>query len=141
MLLGAEEGILMGDRTGLVHEVKHQTGGHGADAVIEAIGNPEAWELATLLVRKGGSINFFGGCPSGTKVGLDTALLHYSEITCKASFHHTPSHIRRALEYLAQGKVDATQLVNHEQRLSDLPKVLHDLAHRRNGQIKTAIIP
>jgi L-iditol 2-dehydrogenase len=141
MLLGAEEGILMGDRRALIAAVKDQTSGHGADAVIEAVGQPEAWELATLLVRKGGSINFFGGCPTGTKVGLDTGLLHYSEITCKASFHHTPSHIRRALEYVAQGKVSATQFVNHEQPLSDLPKVLHDLAHRRNGQIKTAIIP
>jgi L-iditol 2-dehydrogenase len=141
MLLGAEEGILMGDKHALIAAVKDQTSGHGADAVIEAVGQPEAWELATLLVRKGGSINFFGGCPTGTKVGLDTGLLHYSEITCKASFHHTPSHIRRALEYVAQGKVSATQFVNHEQPLSDLPKVLHDLAHRRNGQIKTAIIP
>jgi len=141
MLLGAEEGIVMRDRHDLIRDVKDQTGGHGADAVIEAIGQPEAWELATLLVRKGGSINFFGGCPSGTKVGLDTGLLHYSEITCKASFHHTPSHIQRALEYVAQGKVSASQLVNHEQPLSDLPKVLWDLAHRRNGQIKTAIIP
>jgi L-iditol 2-dehydrogenase len=141
MLLGAEEGILMGNKQALIAEVRDQTGGHGADAVIEAIGHPEAWELATLLVRKGGSINFFGGCSSGTKVGLDTGLLHYSEITCKASFHHTPSHIRRALEYVAQGKVSASQLVNHEQPLRDLPQVLHDLAHRRNGQIKTAIIP
>jgi L-iditol 2-dehydrogenase len=141
MLLGAEEGILMGDKHALIREVKDQTSGHGADAVIEAIGNPDAWELATLLVRKGGSINFFGGCPHGTRVGLDTGLLHYSEITCKASFHHTPSHIRRALEYVAQGKVSADQLVNHEQPLSDLPQVLYDLAHRRNGQVKTAIIP
>lgn len=141
MTLGAEEGILMGDRTDLIRELKEQTNGQGADAVIEAIGNPEAWELAMLLVRKGGVINFFGGCPNGTKVGLDTGLLHYSEITCKASFHHTPSHIRRALEYVAQGKVSADQLVNHEQPLSDLPQVLFDLAHRRNGQIKTAIIP
>jgi L-iditol 2-dehydrogenase len=141
MLLGAEEGILMGDKHSLIDAVKDQTSGYGADVVIEAIGQPEAWELATLLVRKGGSINFFGGCPNGTKVGLDTGLLHYSEITCRASFHHTPSHIRRALEYLAQGKVSARQLVNHEQPLSDLPRVLYDLAHRRNGQIKTAIIP
>ena len=141
MLLGAEEGIVMRDKHDLIRDVKEQTSGHGADAVIEAIGQPEAWELATLLVRKGGSINFFGGCPTGTKVGLDTGLLHYSEITCKASFHHTPSHIRRALEYVAQGKVSASQLVNHEQPLSELPQVLFDLAHRRNGQIKTAIIP
>jgi L-iditol 2-dehydrogenase len=74
-------------------------------------------------------------------VGLDTSLLHYSEITCKASFHHTPLHIRRALEFLAKGKVNANLLVNHEEPLSQLPQVLHDLAHRRNGQIKTAIIP
>ena len=141
MLLGAEEGIVMRDKHDLIRDVRDQTSGHGADAVIEAIGQPEAWELATLLVRKGGSINFFGGCPTGTKVGLDTGLLHYSEITCKASFHHTPSHIRRALEYVAQGKVSASQLVNHEQPLSELPQVLFDLAHRRNGQIKTAIIP
>jgi L-iditol 2-dehydrogenase len=89
--LGADEGILIGDRQNLLKELKEHTSGRGADVVIEAIGQPESWELATQLVRKGGTINFFGGCPSGTKVGLDTGLLHYSEITCKASFHHTPS--------------------------------------------------
>ncbi len=141
MAMGADEGILMGDYGILTSELKHHTGGRGADVVIEAIGQPEAWELATRLVRKGGVINFFGGCPTGTKVGLDTALLHYSEITCKASFHHTPEHIRRALEVIADGKVSARYLVNHEEPLSALPKVMADLAHRRNGQIKTAIIP
>jgi len=141
MLLGADEGLLMGNHAELASELKSLTGGRGADVVIEAIGHPEAWELATQLVRRGGTINFFGGCPSGTKVGLDTGLLHYSEITCKASFHHTPAHIRRSLEFLAQGKVNASFLVNHEEPLSQLPQVLHDLAHRRNGQIKTAIIP
>jgi L-iditol 2-dehydrogenase len=141
MLLGADEGLLMGSHASLATELKSRTAGRGADVVIEAIGNPEVWELATQLVRRGGTINFFGGCPSGTKVGLDTGLLHYSEITCKASFHHTPAHIRRSLEFLAQGKVNASFLVNHEEPLSQLPQVLRDLAHRRNGQIKTAIIP
>ncbi len=147
MLLGADEGVLISRNvdlnkdTGLVSEVKARTGGRGADVVIEAIGRPEAWELATLLVRKGGVINFFGGCPNGAKVGLDTSLLHYGEITCKASFHHTPAHIRRSLELIAEGKVNASHLVNHEQPLSELPRVLHDLAHHRNGQVKTAIIP
>jgi len=141
MLLGADEGILMGNYAALVSAVKARTNGRGADVVVEAIGNPASWELATQLVRKGGAINFFGGCPSGTKVGLDTALLHYSEITCKASFHHTPSHIRRSVALIAEGKVTAAHLVNHEEPLSHLPRVLYDLAHHRNGQIKTAIIP
>jgi L-iditol 2-dehydrogenase len=141
ILLGADEGVLMGDADALRSEVRGATGGRGADVMIEAIGHPEAWELATQLVRKGGVVNFFGGCPSGTKVGLDTALLHYSEITCKASFHHTPYHVRRSLELVAEGKVTAQHLVNHTEPLDRLPQVLHDLANRRNGHMKTAIIP
>ncbi|HWF48642.1 MAG TPA: alcohol dehydrogenase catalytic domain-containing protein [Bryobacteraceae bacterium] len=141
ILLGADEGVLMGDPQALRSEVRAATGGRGADVMIEAIGHPDAWEMATQLVRKGGVINFFGGCPSGTKVGLDTSLLHYSEITCKASFHHTPYHVRRALELIAERKVTAKHLVNHTEPLERLPQVLDDMANRRNGQMKTAIIP
>ncbi len=147
LTLGADEGILTSKNVDLkgdsavISELKARTGGRGADVVIEAIGRPESWELATSLVRKGGLINFFGGCPTGTKVGLDTTLLHYGEITCKASFHHTPAHIRRSLELVAEGKINAADFVNHEQPLSELPQVLHELAHHRNGHVKTAIIP
>ena len=141
ILFGADEGIAMGAPEPAIREVKAQTGGRGADVVIEAIGQAEVWELATRLARKGGTINFFGGCPTGTTVGLDTSLLHYSEITCKASFHHTPAHVRRALEMIADGVIDGTHMVNHEEPLTQLPQVLQDLAYRRNGQIKTAIIP
>lgn len=141
MVLGADEGMLMGDSSALISAVKATTGGRGADVVIEAIGHPNTWEVATHLVRRGGVVNFFGGCSSGTKVGLDTSLLHYSEITCKASFHHTPSHVRRALDLIANGVVNASHIVNHEEPLSQLPQILSDLAQRRNGQIKTAIIP
>ncbi len=140
--LGAHEGIVMGaDRNAIAEEVRARTSGRGADVVFEAIGQAEAWETATHIVRKGGSINFFGGCPSGTRVALDTGLLHYSEITCRASFHHTPGHIREALKLIGEGVITAGHLVNHEEPLTQLPQVLADMAHRRNGQIKTAIIP
>ena len=48
----------------------------GSDVVIEAVGRPEAWEWAVQMVRKGGTVNFFGGCAAGTKVQLDTNRLH-----------------------------------------------------------------
>jgi L-iditol 2-dehydrogenase len=147
VMLGAADGLLLSkdsalsEQPSLVAAMKSRTGGRGVDVMIEAVGHPQAWELATRLVRKGGIINFFGGCPSGTRVALDTALLHYSEITCKASFHHTPAHIRRSLDLVSEGKVTAAHVVNDEEPLSELPRILHDLAHRPNGHIKTAIIP
>ena len=78
------------DGADVMGPVRAMTGGRGADVVIEAVGLPEVWQLATRLLRRGGVVNFFGGCPSGTEIKLDTNLLHYSELTCKASFHHTP---------------------------------------------------
>jgi L-iditol 2-dehydrogenase len=140
--LGADEGVILDldqpERT--LARVRQVTGGRGADIVIEAVGQPVAWELATQSARKGGIVNFFGGCASGTRVGLDTQLLHYSEITCKASFHHTPDHIRRSLEIVASGRVNANHLVNREEPLENLLQVMYDLMSR-NGHIKTAIIP
>ena len=138
--LGASAGVLLTTPEDTTNQLRRCTDGRGADVVIEAIGQPEAWELATHLVRKGGVVNFFGGCPTGTKIGLDTQLLHYSEITCKASFHHTPDHIRRSLELVAAGKVTADHLVNRQERLDNLLQVMRDLMSR-NGHIKTAIIP
>ena len=69
------------------------------DVVIEAVGKPETWEAAVRLVRKGGKVNFFGGCHSGAIVRLDAGLVHYSGLTLMASFHHTPRTVRRALEF------------------------------------------
>src|SRR5271167_469230 len=71
-------------------------GGRGADSVIEAVGRAITWEWALQMVRKGGTVNLFGGCPSGTEVKIDPAALHYSEITIKSTFHHTPQFMREA---------------------------------------------
>ena len=120
----------------LVREVT----GRGADIAIEAVGNPETWHWAVDMVRRGGTVNFFGGCPNGSKVRLDTNLLHYSEITCKASFHHTPAHIRKALDIISRGEITARDFVNREEPLTNLLEVMrHLMSH--NGHLKTAIIP
>jgi L-iditol 2-dehydrogenase len=112
----------------------------GADVVIEAVGRTEAWEWATEMVRKGGTVNFFGGCASGTKVQLDTNRLHYSEVTLKATFHHTPETVRRAFALISEKKVRSTDYITGEAPLSRLQQVLHHMMNR-NGDIKTAIIP
>ncbi len=112
----------------------------GADVVIEAVGRPEAWEWAIDMVRKGGTVNFFGGCASGTKVALDTNRLHYSEITLKATFHHTPESVRKAFALIAEKKIKPSDYVTGEAPLSSLNKVFKHMSNR-NGDIKTAISP
>ena len=108
------------------------------DAVIEAVGKPETWEAAVQLVRKGGLVNFFGGCPSGAKVSLDTGLIHYSNLTLLASFHHRPQAIRRALEFIEAGVICARDFVDGECPLSRLPELFKTMA-AGNHAIKTLI--
>ena len=112
----------------------------GADVVIEAVGRPQAWQWAVDMVRKGGTVNFFGGCATGTKVELDTNRLHYSEITLKATFHHTPDMVRRAFALICERKIKSTDYVTGEAPLSRLQQVLRRMLDR-TGEIKTAIIP
>lgn len=85
--------------------------GRGFDVVIEAIGRPETWEKAVTMVRKGGTVNLFGGCPGGSTVQFDTRRLHYDEITLVSSFHHTPAHFKQALALLASGQIDPRPLI------------------------------
>ena len=138
--MGANECVLNGSGHDAVARIKELTGGYGADVVIEAVGKPETWELAVHMLRRGGTVNFFGGCPSDTRVSLDTGLVHYSELKCIASFHHTPAVIRKALDIVVRGEISAREFVKQEEPLSSLNSVLrHLMSH--NGHMKTAIIP
>ena len=135
--LGASQVIDVGDGTDLISKI-HVVTETKFDAVIEAVGKPEIWEAAVQLVRKGGAVNFFGGCPSGTTVSIDTQLIHYSNLTLLASFHHTPRTFRRALAFIEAGIIRAADFVDGECPLSKLPELFKSMA-AGNSAIKTLI--
>ncbi len=128
----------MADPASVVRELTE--GGSGADSVIEAVGTSQTWEWALQMVRRGGTVNLFGGCPRGTLVQMDPNALHYSEITIKSTFHHNPRFIREALESVSSGEIRSSDFVNAEIPLAELPKMFEDMKHR-NGEMKVAVIP
>ena len=135
--LGAQHVIDVGDGHNLVTKVREASKAH-FDAVIEAVGVPEVWEAAVHLVRKGGAVNFFGGCPAGTTITLDTTLIHYSNLSLLASFHHTPRTVRRALEFIEAGVIRGADFVSGEHPLSELPGLFKQMA-AGNQAVKTLI--
>jgi len=135
--LGAAHVADIGDGHDLVAKIRARTKEH-FDVVIEAVGKPEVWEASVQLVRKGGTVNFFGGCPAGTSITLDTTLIHYSNLTLIASFHHTPRTIRRALEFIEAGVIRASDFVDGECALSGLPELLKSMT-AGNRVVKTLI--
>jgi L-iditol 2-dehydrogenase len=143
---GAEQVMRVADVTDPVAAARSLTpGGRGADIVFEAVATPEAWKWAVQMARKGGLVNLFGGPPAGTTVALDTNLIHYSDLTLKASFHHTPATVRRAFDLLRSGRFRCEDFLTGSATLAELPNVFHRMLERpADGiapEIKTAVYP
>jgi L-iditol 2-dehydrogenase len=113
--------------------------GYGADAAIEAVGSAPTWEWALRMVRRGGVVNLFGGCPAGSSLQLDPSLLHYSEVTVRSTFHHTPRFVREALNTIARGDVRASDFITGEISLDELPGFFRHMKNR-DGELKIAVV-
>jgi L-iditol 2-dehydrogenase len=139
--LGAEATVEAGPGHDLAELLRRRSpDGRGADVVIEAVGKPETCEAAVRAVRKGGVVNLFGGCPSDTRIGIDSQRLHYQELTIKSTFHHTPDSVRKAFRLIADGHIDPKAFITAEAPLEQLPRILGQMA-RGAGGLKTAILP
>lgn len=119
--------------------VFEETGGLGADVVLECAATPEAWQQAVSLARRGGRVLWFGGCKGGTSVELDTRRVHYDEIRLQGVFHFTPEAVAEACRLLASGELDPAPLLDGSVPLDDLGDALDRVA--RGEVVKLAVLP
>jgi L-iditol 2-dehydrogenase len=109
-----------------VTRLRDLIGGRGAELVIEAVGRPEAWELAVAMAAPGGTVNLFGGCARGTTFAVPTARVHYDQVTLLGTYHHAPRYLARALDTLAAADHPWASLLTAEITLDELPQRLLD---------------
>jgi len=138
-ILGADETI-NAKQEDTVEKVEKLTDGYGADVVIEAIGLPSTWEQALKMVRKGGRVLEFGGCPPRTEIRVSTEQLHYGETTIMGAFHTTPFHFRKALNFIASRTINVKPLITSRMKLDDIKQAFETLTTSKTD-IKIAILP
>jgi len=100
--------------------VRHFTSGHGADAVITAVGLPAVVAEAFDLVRPGGKVNVFAECPPDSRIEIDPNLMYHKEITLLGAYSSSPREVRIALDLIAAGRVDAQGLISRCVPLAEL---------------------
>ena len=113
--------------------------GKGLDVAVECVGLPEIWEQIFDCVRPGGTVHFFGGCKSGSKVTFDTTKMHYGDIKMMSVFHHTPKYFRKALDYIASGDVEVEKLITDTLPLEKVEYAMEE--HIAGRAIKFLIKP
>jgi L-iditol 2-dehydrogenase len=111
-----------------------------SEAVVDAVGTPQAWEIALRAAAPGGRVHLFGSPAAGARAAIDTARLHRDELLLVGSFHHTPYHFAEALRGLAQGFVDPSVVVPERVPLAHLPAFLLR-TFQGGGPPRAAVVP
>jgi L-iditol 2-dehydrogenase len=109
------------------------------DVVVECAGTTGAWESAVAMVRKGGRVLLFGGCPGGSRAAIDTEKVHYGEVTLVGAFHATPEDVREAHRLLVSREIEGEILISGRIPLEDLEDGLGKMSRRE--ALKLAVLP
>lgn len=110
----------------------------GVDVAFEVVGHPKIWEMTVEMVRNGGYANLFGGCKENTRFSIDTARIHYDEVTVFGIFHTTPKYVKLANDLICSGKIDLSPIITREMPFDDLMKAIE--LHGNQDGLKNALI-
>jgi threonine dehydrogenase-like Zn-dependent dehydrogenase len=105
-----------------VSALAEATEGRGADAVIDAVGHPAAFESAIDTVRRGGTVVVVG-VYSGETTELQLGTFWSRALTVRfAGVTPVLAWWERAMAALERGEVDPTPLISHRMSLEDAPE-------------------
>ncbi|MGH2797565.1 MAG: zinc-binding dehydrogenase, partial [Thermoleophilaceae bacterium] len=97
--------------------VKGATEGRGVDAAIDAVGHPDALELAARLARKAGTVSAIG--VYAERIPVHMGIVWIKALTLKTGHANVIGHVDRVLAMMAAGVLDPTPLVTHHMPLAD----------------------
>jgi 2-desacetyl-2-hydroxyethyl bacteriochlorophyllide A dehydrogenase len=97
--------------------VKGLTSGRGIDVAVDAVGHPDALELAIRLARKAGTVIAIGVYAERCDVHM--GLVWIKGLALRAGPANVIGHVDRVLAMLATGSLDPSPLVTHHMALDD----------------------
>ena len=97
--------------------VKQATEGRGVDAAIDAVGHPDALELAARVTRKAGTVAAIG--VYAERIEVHMGIVWIKSLTLKTGHANVIGHVDRVLAMMTAGVLDPTPLVTHHMPLAD----------------------
>ncbi len=98
-------------------EAKKLSEGRGVDAAIDAVGHPDALELACRLARKAGVVSATG--VYAERLDLHMGIVWIKALTLKSGHANVIKHLDPVLDALAAGRLDPAPLVTHHMPLDE----------------------
>lgn len=119
--------------------IKDVLSGRGADLVVVATGNQNAFIQSLKMLRKGGSIVLFGVPARSSFVNIDLSFLYANEISILSSYAATEVETNRALKLLADRRLNFGSLITHQFNLENAGSAFR-CAHDAVDAMKVVIV-
>jgi 2-desacetyl-2-hydroxyethyl bacteriochlorophyllide A dehydrogenase len=113
------------------------TEGRGVDATVDAVGHPDALDLAIRLARKAGTVVAIGVYAEPCRVHM--GLVWIKALTLKSGHANVIGHVDRVLGMLAAGTLDPAPLVTHHLPLDDAAEAY--AVYDRREALKIVLTP
>lgn len=123
-----------GDPRAAVREV---TDGRGVDVAVEAVGHPDALDLACRLARKAGTVSCVGVYAERCTVHM--GIVWIKALTLRTGHANVIAHVDRVLALMRAGVLDPTPLVTHRMALDETPEAYR--IYDRREALKIALSP
>jgi alcohol dehydrogenase len=123
-----------GDPRGAAREA---TEGRGVDVCIDAVGHPQAFDLALRMTRKCGTVQAVGVYAERAEVHM--GVLWIKSLRVCAGHANVIAHVDRVLAMMSAGLLDPTPLVTHHMSLEEAPEA-YALYDRREA-LKIVLTP
>ena len=116
------------------------TNGRGVDAVMEAVGNPSAQELAYRIVRPGGIISTVG-VHTSDKFSFSPVEAYDKNLTFKIGRCPARMYMDRLADIIMSNKYDFSSIISHEVELSQGPNAYKIFDQKLEGSLKILMKP
>jgi threonine dehydrogenase-like Zn-dependent dehydrogenase len=99
-------------------EIQRQTGGVGADSVLECVGQLAAIETSLQCVRGAGTVSSVG-VPSAVSGDFPYLDFWMRDLTFRAGWANVHAYLRPLLDLVAAGRLDPQRIISHRMRLDE----------------------
>ncbi len=120
--------------------VFEETAGNGPEVVFEAVGSSQTIEMALDIVGRGGRVNIFGVAPESDVINVKPFMLYEKELEVSASYRD-PFTFDRAIQLLANGRLDVKSLITHRFPLDRIEEAFHTFQENKEEAVKLMVIP
>jgi alcohol dehydrogenase len=117
--------------------IKELTGGRGVDLAVDAVGHPDALDLACRVTRKAGTVSVTGVYAEPARLHL--GVIWIKSLTLRTGQANVIGHLDRVLGMLSAGVLDPSPLVTHHMKLDDAPEAY--AMYDRHEALKIVLTP